>query len=183
MKLSPAKVRRLRDEAALSQQALADLAGVGIHTVNRLEAGKMDGNVRPASARKLATALGVEPRELMEGAPPPLFAEPVLERYRRMVRRLAEYERTLGDRPNELEAVQVGLVATADTITALLEVWQKGDVRPEEQTEAGGIFSHLTNLYSRFNVRLQRLQGEDVSMDPEAEELRESARDLARGAA
>ena len=58
-------LRRLRRERALSQRALARAAGVGLDAVNRIEKGRRD--ALPSTLRKLAEALGVEPRELMKG--------------------------------------------------------------------------------------------------------------------
>jgi ribosome-binding protein aMBF1 (putative translation factor) len=58
------RLRRLRAERALSLRALAQMSGVSYDTINKLELGR-----RPAHAstiRKLANALGVEPRELMK---------------------------------------------------------------------------------------------------------------------
>jgi transcriptional regulator with XRE-family HTH domain len=59
------RLRRLRRERALSQRALAREAGIGLDTVNKLETGLRD--ALPATLRKLAEALGVEPKELMKG--------------------------------------------------------------------------------------------------------------------
>ena len=59
------KLQELRVEQALSLRALAQRSGVTYDTINKLELGR-----RPAHAstiRKLADALGVEPRELMKG--------------------------------------------------------------------------------------------------------------------
>jgi transcriptional regulator with XRE-family HTH domain len=58
-------LRRLRRKRALSQRALAHEAGIGLDTVNKLETGLRD--ALPVTLRKLADALGVEPRELMKG--------------------------------------------------------------------------------------------------------------------
>jgi transcriptional regulator with XRE-family HTH domain len=58
-------LRRLRAENALTLRALAETSGVSYDTINKLELGR-----RPAHAstiRKLAHALGVEPRKLMQG--------------------------------------------------------------------------------------------------------------------
>jgi transcriptional regulator with XRE-family HTH domain len=57
-------LRRLRVEAALSQRDLADRAGVTQTTIVKAEAGH---EVRPSTVRRLAKALGVEPRELVNG--------------------------------------------------------------------------------------------------------------------
>jgi transcriptional regulator with XRE-family HTH domain len=59
------RLRKLRAEHALTLRALAEVSDVSYDTINKLELGR-----RPAHAstiRKLADALGVEPRELMKG--------------------------------------------------------------------------------------------------------------------
>jgi transcriptional regulator with XRE-family HTH domain len=65
LKVDGDRLRRLRAERALTLRALAEISGVSYDTINKLELGR-----RPAHAstiRKLADALGVEPRELMKG--------------------------------------------------------------------------------------------------------------------
>ena len=59
------RLRQLRVEQALTLRALGERSGVTYDTINKLELGR-----RPAHAttiRKLADALGVEPKELMKG--------------------------------------------------------------------------------------------------------------------
>jgi transcriptional regulator with XRE-family HTH domain len=59
------RLQELRVERALSLRALGERSGVAYDTINKLELGR-----RPAHAstiRKLAEALGVEPRELIKG--------------------------------------------------------------------------------------------------------------------
>jgi transcriptional regulator with XRE-family HTH domain len=58
-----AKLRRLRRQAALSQQELAARAGTTQVTISRLERGHTA--ARGRNLLKLADVLGVEPRELM----------------------------------------------------------------------------------------------------------------------
>jgi len=65
IKVDTERLRRLRRERALSQRDLARAAGVGLDAVNRIETGRRD--ALPTTLRKLAHALGVEPRELMKG--------------------------------------------------------------------------------------------------------------------
>jgi transcriptional regulator with XRE-family HTH domain len=60
------RLRTLREGKALGQAELAVKAGVSRGTVIHLEAG---GEARPPTVRKLAAALGVEPKELMEPLP------------------------------------------------------------------------------------------------------------------
>ena len=65
MKVDGDRLRRLRAERALTLRALAEISSVSYDTINKLELGR-----RPAHAsaiRRLADALGVEPRELMKG--------------------------------------------------------------------------------------------------------------------
>lgn len=57
------KLRRLREEAILSQRELARMAGLAYGTVWRLENGFPQ--ARPQTIRKLANALGVEARVLV----------------------------------------------------------------------------------------------------------------------
>jgi transcriptional regulator with XRE-family HTH domain len=59
------KLRRLRVERALSLRALAQRSGVAFDTINKLELGHRP--ARLVTIRKLADALGVEPKELMKG--------------------------------------------------------------------------------------------------------------------
>ena len=58
------KLRMLRREAALSQAELAERAGTTQETISRLECGHHA--ARGCTLRKLAEALGVEPKELMK---------------------------------------------------------------------------------------------------------------------
>ncbi len=65
MRVNGDRLRRLRAERALTLRDLAEISSVSYDTINKLELGR-----RPAHAstiRKLANALGVEPRELMKG--------------------------------------------------------------------------------------------------------------------
>ena len=56
------RLRELREDRALSMGELAQRAGVHRHTILRLE--NDQGGAQPRTVRKLAAALGVEPREL-----------------------------------------------------------------------------------------------------------------------
>jgi transcriptional regulator with XRE-family HTH domain len=65
------RLRDVRQRKALTQQQLAERAGVNRVTIARIEGGK---DVPfPTTVRKVADALGVEPDDLMEsGAPAPV---------------------------------------------------------------------------------------------------------------
>jgi HTH-type transcriptional regulator, competence development regulator len=63
MEVDVEKLIRLREERVLSQRDLARMAGLAQGTVWRLENGFAQ--VHPSTIRKLAEALGVEPRELL----------------------------------------------------------------------------------------------------------------------
>ena len=57
------KVKRLRDERALTQGELADKAGLTVAALSRIE--RNNAEPRPTTRRKLAEALDVDPSELM----------------------------------------------------------------------------------------------------------------------
>ncbi len=59
------RIRQLRQERALSLRELGEMTGVAFDTINKLELGKRQ--AQPRTIRKLAEALGVEPKELMKG--------------------------------------------------------------------------------------------------------------------
>jgi transcriptional regulator with XRE-family HTH domain len=65
IKVDTERLRQLRRERALSQRALSRISGVGLDTVNKVENGLRD--TLPTTLRKLADALGVEPKDLMKG--------------------------------------------------------------------------------------------------------------------
>jgi transcriptional regulator with XRE-family HTH domain len=58
------RLRRLRMERALSQIDLEHITGIAASTISNLERGKRSAQHR--TLRRLAEALGVEPRELMK---------------------------------------------------------------------------------------------------------------------
>lgn len=59
------KLREARRREALTQGDLAEKSGVGITTIVRLERGQIT-EPRVSTLRKLAGALDVEPRDLLE---------------------------------------------------------------------------------------------------------------------
>jgi transcriptional regulator with XRE-family HTH domain len=65
LRVDTEKLRKLRRDAALSQQELAEKANTTQETISRLERGHHA--ARGRTLRALAEVLGVEPRELMKG--------------------------------------------------------------------------------------------------------------------
>jgi transcriptional regulator with XRE-family HTH domain len=63
MEVNGVKLREIREDQAYSQRELAKRAGVAADTVYRLERSEKT-QAHPRTIRKLAEALGVEPREL-----------------------------------------------------------------------------------------------------------------------
>ena len=59
------KLNEERRRAALTQGELAERAGVGINTIVRIETGEIS-EPRVSTLRKLANALGVEARDLLD---------------------------------------------------------------------------------------------------------------------
>ena len=64
IRVDGARLRRLRRERALSQQDVERITGLAQATLSDLEGGKR--GARASTLRKLAEALGVEPKELMK---------------------------------------------------------------------------------------------------------------------
>jgi transcriptional regulator with XRE-family HTH domain len=59
------RLRKERRKAALTQGELAEKAGVGITTIVRIERGDIE-EPRVSTLRKLAEALEIRPRDLLE---------------------------------------------------------------------------------------------------------------------
>ena len=59
------RLKELRRERVLSLRELEERSGVSYNTIWRIEDGRQ--GAHPRTIRKLADALGVEPRELIEG--------------------------------------------------------------------------------------------------------------------
>ena len=64
MKVNGVKLRELREQQALSLRELSELSGVNYNAIWRIEVGRT--GAQPRTVRKLAAALGVEPRELLK---------------------------------------------------------------------------------------------------------------------
>jgi transcriptional regulator with XRE-family HTH domain len=60
------KVREARRRAMLTQGELAEKSGVGITSIVRIERDQLDTSPRVLTLRKLAAALDVDPRELLD---------------------------------------------------------------------------------------------------------------------
>jgi transcriptional regulator with XRE-family HTH domain len=58
-------LKRIRNGYPLTVRELAEMSGVSYDTITKVENGHRE--ARPSTIRKLARALGVEPRELMKG--------------------------------------------------------------------------------------------------------------------
>ena len=65
MKIGAEILRTQRMRKAMTQKELAAAAGVSYITISRIENGQ-SGPVKPPTLRKLSTALGVLPEELIE---------------------------------------------------------------------------------------------------------------------
>jgi transcriptional regulator with XRE-family HTH domain len=64
MEVNVQRLKQLREEQALSLRELANLADVAHNVIWRIEDGRQ--GAQPRTIRKLADALGVEPRELVK---------------------------------------------------------------------------------------------------------------------
>jgi transcriptional regulator with XRE-family HTH domain len=83
-------VRDLRNRRMLSQQELANRAGVSLFTIQRIERG--EGNVRPKTGRAIAEALGVGVEDLLRPTEGPPSLEASDERFADMVAEASDAE-------------------------------------------------------------------------------------------
>jgi transcriptional regulator with XRE-family HTH domain len=65
MEVNVERLRELRREQVLSLRELEEKSGVSYNTIWRIEDGRQ--GAHPRTIRKLALALGVEPKELLKG--------------------------------------------------------------------------------------------------------------------
>lgn len=65
MEVDAIQLREIRESRALSLRELEQLSGVSYNTIWRIEDGRRK-RTHPRTVRKLAQALGVEPRELVK---------------------------------------------------------------------------------------------------------------------
>ena len=63
MDIDGAKLKRLRDERALTLRDLSELSGVDYTAISEIERGQR--KPHQSTVRKLATALGIQVRELL----------------------------------------------------------------------------------------------------------------------
>ena len=111
----------------LSQQELADRAGVSLFTIQRIERG--EGSVRPKTGRAVARALGVQVEDLYPKAQAPLWP----------------------DEPAEERRVSLAaLTAWADYLGLMLQRWG------ELETELRATLSRYLASEERGNTDLQR---------------------------
>jgi predicted transcriptional regulator len=66
MRIDGEKLRHHRLEKFLNKGELAEKSGVNPWTISRLESGNWPGGSRPATVRKLAEALEIDPHELLK---------------------------------------------------------------------------------------------------------------------
>ncbi len=102
-KIDPASVRSLRERRAWSQEQLAEIAGLNVRTVQRVES---TGSASPETRMALAAALEVTPAELCT---PPAAAPPQ-----------AGDRRPQGDRPARW--FQIHMVAIGWTLLVMLYI-------------------------------------------------------------
>jgi transcriptional regulator with XRE-family HTH domain len=65
MEVNVERLRELRRERVLSLRELEEMSGVSYNTIWRIEDGRQ--GAHPRTIRKLAEALGVDPKELIRG--------------------------------------------------------------------------------------------------------------------
>lgn len=130
MHIDHKRLRELRLERMLTQGELGELAGLTLDTVNTAEAGH---SISPKTARKLVTALGVEPKDLL---PPKADApkksgrsqaefEAAVWEMRQVFKLMASPEGRAFAESSLVEAAEKELVSFADVAEWMLELEEK----------------------------------------------------------
>jgi transcriptional regulator with XRE-family HTH domain len=143
-------VRELRERRMLSQQELANRAGVSLFTVQRIERG--EGAVRPKTGRAVAAALGVGVEDLLPKAkaPQPSFND-VLEEQRRQWKPnvetfIAEADQAL-DSPHLTEDVSYRIVMDATELFL-----KTAEEHSSASRDTGYTYQELIDLSVAYNL-------------------------------
>ncbi len=132
------ELRRIRKERGLSQQRLADLAGVDKVTIVHIEGGKVSPKVE--TLEKLATALEVDLADLFPKAQAPLFRElpdPATQEERRVL-----WESTVKDARRLRETGR-------DRLEELLAAWYASKERGEDSGTRRAYLDEMGELLQR----------------------------------
>ena len=152
----------------LSQQELADLAGVSLFTVQRIERG--EGSVRPKTGRAIAEALGVRVEDLLGKAQAPLpdfederrtpeAFEQALARILEPVRTEALREQQAANRLHASGGIpqsKIGDLPEAEAARRFV-----GELSPEERPVA---FGEVALGYARLERKLAQLEEENARL-------------------
>lgn len=139
------RVREIRERRMLSQEELAERAGVSVFTVQRIERG--EGGVRPKTGRSIARALDVEVEDLLPKSQTPLFDDPTEVRRESKGEALAMLTGRLENLAERGEQLRVEILAASDGFP----LWKAG--------RFAGAYAELGQLY-------EDLAGEGNSTGP-----------------
>lgn len=158
MRVSPERVKRLREMKAWTQAELAAAASTSGFTIQRVESGERGGNVRPQTGRRIAEALGVQPVEIMqpdEDAMPEVLRE--AESMAAALERAVSWVDGLDDPAQQARSAwQHGLVALR-TLSTVIEAMGRGEIKPYE---AEGILIRLSKVGKQHAERARDDSGQ-----------------------
>jgi transcriptional regulator with XRE-family HTH domain len=183
------RIRQLRNEKGLSQAKLAVRADMDPATLNRLEQGK--GNPNLKTLERVAEALGVEVTDLLENAPRRSSSELSLfngiedewrsSRFAEAIVATADKCAETMGAPDTDPKVVAGMVdaltALHETIMAPMQDEQYRQTLTEE--EGDEIFVVLKKLLEAASAGVRRLEdaAEDAEQEQHAKEMREQIRE------
>lgn len=156
-------LRRLRRERGLTQQELADAAGMTQHTVSELELGRQE--PRPSTLKKLARGLGVEVPELFgvePGESPKARAQRLIPYDPEKIRGREAHQRELEKfSPEELREIRDGLEEALEDI--LQVIGTRDEIRKPANAEAAMARIDLLEAQLAVTRQLQAVADRDYA--------------------
>ena len=125
MKIDGERMKALRQERMLTQEEVAERAGVSHHTVVAAERGR---SVSPRTARKITEALGAKPKDLLPKAEP-----------RQQPGQPSEPQ---GEEPEEVLSLA----------TRQLKKWLEDDIPPELVTDIAGAVAAIEKAQAEYEA-------------------------------
>ena len=175
-------VRRMRREKGLSQQELADLAGVGQDSISAIETGRHEPH--PRTLRKLANALGVEVADFFREPAVPLpeapreAGQPNEERSVRDIAHAEALRRDTQDRKAARRTLASEGIDHAPRISDVYDPAVYGVLRRQPSDELAGALLDAERDYVHAVGECELLEAGNARMRQENARLRQDIAEL-----
>ncbi len=178
------RIRELRKRKGVSQARLAITAGMDPATLNRLEQGKGNPNIK--TMEKIAEALSISVSELLEGEAPKAQAPPSLDSGERghypypwmgdaLARLIDGWEQSLEEVEVNGRYAHALAIAAMDALGAVLLMGEPGDTMRERapENEVGERNRVADRLFKLSGMAIDRYRASDVFESDEEHRMTE----------